>query len=305
MSSLNEIRSRINSIKSTRQITSAMRLVASSKHHKAVTAIDRFSNYQCSLQKMLFNFTSYCKKESIKVDVPFTSVKEKIGKVAIIVISSNMSLCGSFNENVAKKFFGVMEEYKTLGWDNVLVIPIGVHISKKVIGCPNVYGENLDHIVKNPTYEDCYKLSEKLIKMYQDGELDKIELIYNHCKSTSSQIVVREPFLPLDVNSLYEKFSKPMEEEQHDDKKYVAHYVFEPTPSQLMNSLVPKLVKLKIYTTLLDSVAAEHSARMIAMQIATDNADDLLSKLKIQYNKQRQQAITNELLDIVGGSVNR
>lgn len=305
MGSLNEIRTRINSIKSTRQITSAMRLVASSKHHKAVVAIDRFSNYQDSLQKMLFDFTSYCQKESVKVDVPFSSAKENVGKVAVVVVSSNMSLCGSFNENVVKKFSETMEEYKSLGWDNVLVIPIGVHVTKKVSSYPCVYGENLDHIVKNPTYDDCYKLSEKLIKMYQDGELDKIELIYNHCKSTSSQIVVRETFLPLDINSLYEKFEKLAKEEQQEQRKYVAHYVFEPTPNQLMNSLVSKLVRLKIYTVLLDSVAAEHSARMIAMQIATDNADDLLSQLKIQYNKQRQQAITNELLDIVGGSVNR
>jgi len=297
MGYLNEIRSRINSVNSTRQITSAMKMVSSAKHHKAQNAIDRFSVYQQNLLMMLNDFMEYCEREDVKVDIPFSTQRE-VKKVAVIAVSSNMSLCGAFNENIAKELASTMEGYKSLGWENVQIYPIGLKIAKKAAAYPNVYWEVLNDMIKKPKYSETVKLTERLVELYSKGEIDRIELIYNHCKSSSKQIVLRETYLPVlpdDLKKMFQEGTKLIK------GKYSSQFLLEPDPQTLINALIPKIIRLKLYAVLLDSAAAEQSARMMAMQIATDNADELLQSLRIQYNKQRQQAITNELLDIMGG----
>ena len=297
MGYLNEIRSRINSVNSTRQITSAMKMVSSAKHHKAQNAIDRFSVYQQNLLMMLHDFMEYCEREDVKVDIPFSTQRE-VKKVAVVAVSSNMSMCGAFNENIAKELASTMEGYKSLGWENVLIYPIGLKIAKKAAAYPNVYWEVLNDMIKKPKYSETVKLTERLVELYSKGEIDRIELIYNHCKSSSKQIVLRETYLPVlsdDLKKMFQEGTKLIK------GKYSSQFLLEPDPQTLINALIPKIIRLKLYAVLLDSAAAEQSARMMAMQIATDNADELLQSLRIQYNKQRQQAITNELLDIMGG----
>lgn len=297
MGYLNEIRSRINSVNSTRQITSAMKMVSSAKHHKAQNAIDRFSVYQQNLLMMLHDFMEYCEREEVRVDIPFSTPRE-VKKVAVIAVSSNMSMCGAFNENIAKELASTMEGYKSLGWENVLIYPIGLKIAKKAAAYPNVYREVLNDMIKKPNYSETVKLTEHLVDLYSNGVIDKIELIYNHCKSSSKQIVLRETYLPVlsdDLKKMFQEGTKLIK------GKYSLQFLLEPDPQTLINALIPKIIRLKLYAVLLDSAAAEQSARMMAMQIATDNADELLQSLRIQYNKQRQQAITNELLDIMGG----
>ncbi len=297
MGYLNEIRSRINSVNSTRQITSAMKMVSSAKHHKAQNAIDRFSVYQQNLLIMLHDFMEYCEREDVKVDIPFSTSRE-VKKVAVIAISSNMSLCGAFNENIAKELASTMDGYKSLGWENVQIYPIGLKIAKKAAAYPNVYGEDLNDLIKKTKYSETVKLTEHLVELYSKGEIDRIELIYNHCKSNSKQIVLRETYLPVlsdDLKKMFQEGTKLIK------GKYSSQFLLEPDSQTLINALIPKIIRLKLYAVLLDSAAAEQSARMMAMQIATDNADELLQSLRIQYNKQRQQAITSELLDIMGG----
>ena len=153
-------------------------------------------------------------------------------------------------------------------------------------------------MIKKPNYSETVKLTEHLVDLYSNGVIDKIELIYNHCKSSSKQIVLRETYLPVlsdDLKKMFQEGTKLIK------GKYSSQFLLEPDPQTLINALIPKIIRLKLYAVLLDSAAAEQSARMMAMQIATDNADELLQSLRIQYNKQRQQAITNELLDIMGG----
>ena len=297
MGYLNEIRSRINSVNSTRQITSAMKMVSSAKHHKAQNAIDRFSVYQQNLLMMLHDFMEYCEREEVRVDIPFSTPRE-LKKVAVVAVSSNMSMCGAFNENIAKELASTMEGYKSLGWENVLIYPIGLKIAKKAAAYPNVYREVLNDMIKKPNYSETVKLTEHLVDLYSNGVIDKIELIYNHCKSSSKQIVLRETYLPVlsdDLKKMFQEGTKLIK------GKYSSQFLLEPDLQTLINALIPKIIRLKLYAVLLDSAAAEQSARMMAMQIATDNADELLQSLRIQYNKQRQQAITNELLDIMGG----
>ena len=298
MGYLNEIRSRINSVNSTRQITSAMKMVSSAKHHKAQNAIDRFAVYQQNLLMMLHDFMDYCEREDIKVEIPF-STPRKVKKVAVVAVSSNMSLCGAFNENIAKELASTMEGYKSLGWENVLIYPIGLKIAQKTAAYPKVYGNVLNDMIKKPKYSETVKLTEHLVNLYSKGEIDRIELIYNHCKSSSKQIVLRETYLPVlsdDLKKMFQEGTKMIK------GKYSSQFLLEPDPQTLINALIPKIIRIKLYSVLLDSAAAEQSARMMAMQIATDNADELLQSLRIQYNKQRQQAITNELLDIMGGT---
>lgn len=298
MGYLNEIRSRINSVNSTRQITSAMKMVSSAKHHKAQNAIDRFAVYQQNLLMMLHDFMDYCEREDIKVEIPFSTPRE-VKKVAVVAVSSNMSLCGAFNENIAKELASTMEGYKSLGWKNVLIYPIGLKIAQKTAAYPNVYGNVLNDMIKKPKFSETVKLTEHLVNLYSKGEIDRIELIYNHCKSSSKQIVLRETYLPVlsdDLKKMFQEGTKMIK------GKYSSQFLLEPDPQTLINALIPKIIRIKLYSVLLDSAAAEQSARMMAMQIATDNADELLQSLRIQYNKQRQQAITNELLDIMGGT---
>lgn len=284
MSSLKEIKSRIQSVKSTQKITSAMKMVSSAKLRKAQKTIENFFPYEQRLNGLLNNFLS-AEEDNSSV---FSEIRE-VKRVAIVVFSSNSSLCGGYNSNVSKLLAQTVEKYHKLGREHILIYPVGKKVAK---ACRKLGFEpeaNFEAMADKPSYAATLSLSNELIELFRNKDIDKVELIYHHFASKSSQILKSETFLPIQL--------KPSQK-----GTVVLDYIVEPDRETIMNELIPKVLRLKIYTALLDSNASEHAARTMAMQIATDNATDILQELSLQYNKSRQQAITNELLDIVGGS---
>jgi len=284
MASLKEIKSRIQSVKSTQKITSAMKMVSSAKLRKAQKTIENFFPYEQRLTGLLNNFLS-AEEDNSSV---FSEVRE-VKRVAIVVFSSNSSLCGAYNSNVAKQLANSVEKYQKLGREHILVFPVGKKIAKVCRKLGFDSERNFESMADKPSYAATLSLSDELIQMFLDKDIDKVELIYHHFVSKSTQKLITETFLPIQL-------AKPV-------KGNVAlDYIVEPDRKTILSELVPMVLRLKVYIALLDSNASEHAARTIAMQMATDNATDLLQELSLQYNKSRQQAITNELLDIVGGS---
>lgn len=284
MATLKEIKSRIQSVKSTQKITSAMKMVSSAKLRKAQRTIENFYPYEQKLTGLLNNFLS---AEDNATSV-FAEVRE-VKRVAIVIFSSNSSLCGAFNSNVAKQFAQTLEKYEKLGREHILVYPVGKKIAKvcRKMGFPVEH--NFEAMADKPGYNATLDLSNELLQLYSDKNIDRVEIIYHHFVSKSTQRLTAETLLPIQL-------AKPVKGAKNLD------YIVEPDRQTLIEELVPKVLKLKIYTALLDSSASEHAARTLAMQTATDNATDLLQDLSLQYNKSRQQAITSELLDIIGGS---
>ncbi|WP_448789817.1 F0F1 ATP synthase subunit gamma [Bacteroides graminisolvens] len=291
MASLKEIKTRIGSVKSTRQITSAMKMVASAKLHKAQGAIESMLPYQSKLNAILTNFLS----TDSEIESPFTRVRP-VQKVALVVFSSNSSLCGSFNANVLKQFALAHESYQQLGADNILVFPVGKKIEEKVRKMGYQTQGSFQHMADKPSYDETVQLATQLMEMFLAGEVDKVELIYHHFKSVGSFQLVQETYLPIDLSTAESASEKKATSRKID-------YIVEPSVEEFIAHLLPRVITLKMFTALLDSNASEHAARTVAMQIATDNANELIQELTKQYNKIRQQTITNELLDIVGGSM--
>ena len=323
MPSLKEIKGRIASVNSTRKITSAMKMVASSKLHHAQVAIQNMLPYETMLEHILKSFLAAEAEAQTIYDQ-----ERPVRRAALVVFSSNSSLCGGFNSNVIKLMTNAVKELSDeLGAENVEVYPIGRKVAEKArkLGY-NVRGDRSD-LVDHPNVRQCIDLAMELGKRFADGELDQVDLIYHHFKSAGSQILTSKTFLPIDVESElqsdherdltsnvvtkqaqeYLKKNRRQKERTEGDgavKPLNDNFIVEPDMNAVLSQLIPKLAHLMLYTALLDSVASEHAARMVAMQTATDNADELLRQLNLQYNKSRQQAITSELLDIVGGSVN-
>lgn len=290
MATLKEIKSRIQSVKSTQKITSAMKMVSSAKLRKAQKQIESFYPYEQKLTQILSNFLS-AEEESSSVYAEQREVK----RVALVAFSSNSSLCGSFNSNIAKKLALAVEKYNHLGKENIMIFPIGKKVSQAVKKMGFAVEEIFDEMINKPSYQPAQELAGRLMEMFDNKEIDRVELIYYHFKNKSSQVLTESAFLPIEL--------KNFQTLQTDNKVQIhQNYLVEPDRLSVMSVLIPKVIRLKLYTALLDSSASEHAARTIAMQIATDNADDLLQELNLQYNKSRQQAITNELLDIIGGS---
>ncbi|WP_321480665.1 F0F1 ATP synthase subunit gamma [uncultured Bacteroides sp.] len=289
MASLKDIKTRISSVRSTRQITSAMKMVASAKLHKAQGAIENMLPYQTKLNAILTNFL----RTDSTIDSPYIAVRP-VNKVAIVVFSSSTSLCGAFNANVAKHFVQVLEDYKHLDQKNILIYPIGKKIEENIKKMGYEVQGSFQHLADKPSYKESSELGERLMDLFASKEVDRVELIYHHFKSTASQTLVRENFLPLDLT--VDQVDKKIKGKNID-------YIVEPSAADFIANLLPKVITLKMYTALLDSNASEHAARTMAMQIATDNANELIQDLTKQYNKSRQQSITNELLDIIGGSM--
>ena len=290
MASLKEIKNRIGSVKSTKKITSAMKMIASSKLHKAQNAISNFLPYQQKLDVILTNLLS----SDTSYESPFIQ-KRETKRVAIVGFASNSSLCGAYNSNVIKEFNTAYSKKKEeIGARNILVYPIGKKLAdalkKQGVAAQGDYREMAD----NPTFLAVQDLAKELIKKYIDGEIDEVILIYHHFISTGSQKLKKTQFLPFDLES-----AKP---ESQQDENMFADYILEPSKEEILDSLIPTVLYSRLYAALLDASASEHAARMIAMQIASDNADELVQDLTIQYNKSRQQAVTNELLDIIGGA---
>ncbi len=291
MASLKEVKGRINSINGTLKITSAMKMVASSKLHKAQEAIENMLPYERRLHHMLTNFLN----AGLSVESPFV-VKRDVKKIAIVVFASNSSLCGGFNVNVIRHLSEMLEEYiQQLGKENILVYPIGRKVADAVKKLGITPMGDYQHMSGKPNYKEASDLAAELMDRFVSGEIQQVEMLYNHFKSTSTQVLTRETYLPINLAQA--------STEEKQDKGMQADYIIEPSAEKVMQELLPKVLRMKMYTVLLDSNAAEHAARTMAMQIATDNANDLIQELTLIYNKSRQQAITNELLDIIGGTM--
>lgn len=322
MPSLKEIKGRIASVNSTRKITSAMKMVASSKLHHAQVAIQNMLPYETMLEHILKSFLA-AEAEAQTI----YNQERPVKRVALVVYSSNSSLCGGFNANVIRLMMNTVKALsEELGAENVEVYPIGRKVAEKAgkLGY-NVRGDR-SAMIDKPNVQDCIDLAMELGKRFADGELDRVDLIYHHFKSAGSQILTQKTFLPIDIAEelerdherdltlnvatrqsqeyLKQNGRRKKQTETAEVKPLNDNFIVEPDMGTVLALLIPKMAHLMLYTALLDSIASEHAARMVAMQTATDNADELLRQLNLQYNKSRQQAITNELLDIVGGSVN-
>ncbi|MDY4731885.1 MAG: F0F1 ATP synthase subunit gamma [Prevotella sp.] len=321
MPSLKEIKTRISSVNSTRKITSAMKMVASSKLHHAQVMIENMLPYESMLEHILKTFLA----SEADASTVF-STERQVNRVALVVFSSNSSLCGGFNANVIKMMQQTVDEYRAKGINDVVVYPVGRKVAEKVTKLGLEKGGDFTSLADKPNVQQCIDLARELGNKFLHGELDRVELIYHHFKSAGSQILTRKALLPIDISKeldedderdltsniatlkAQEYLRKRGERDSKRDKEQAKplndNFIVEPDMESVLKILIPKLLHLMVYTALLDSNASEHAARMVAMQTATDNADELLRQLNLQYNKSRQQAITNELLDIVGGSVN-
>ena len=298
-----------------------MKMVASSKLHHAQQLIENMLPYESMLEHILKAFLASMPEARTPLDVE----RKQLKRVALVPFSSNSSLCGGFNANVTKLLQQAVAHYREQGVTDIVVYPIGRKITEQATKMGLQIGGNFNLLAEKPNAHQCADIATELSEQYAAGELDKVELIYHHFKSAGSQILTRRTFLPIDLSTELGRFSdrdlssdvvtakaqeylkkKAAKEEKTKDevKPLNDNFLVEPDMETILTTLIPKELNLMMYTALLDSNASEHAARMVAMQTATDNADELLRDLNLQYNKSRQQAITNELLDIMGGSVN-
>ena len=280
MSSFKEIKKRINSIKSTRKTTSAMKMVSSSKLRKAENKLSNILQYSKALRHIMESLPASGYTSPICMERP-------VKNVALIAFSSDSSLCGAFNSNISRELQKAYYKYKkSPGIEAVFVHTIGkkVYDSIRKTGIPIT--KNFDNLAGKPDQKTVSDFAATIITQFEKKQIDRVDLIYHHFKSAGIQELVNIPLLPV----------KLTEQQKETD------YIIEPSREEVLKALLPDIIKTKIFAALLDSNTSEHAARMIAMQTATDNADDLVSELTIEYNKSRQQAITNELLDLIGGS---
>ena len=289
MASLREIKDRIGSVRSTLKITSAMKLVASAKLRKAQSAIETMYPYQRALSDILSRIPASALPQP-KAPAPepkefgFEETVPLPPRVAVVAIASNTSLCGGFNATAVKAALTELGRYK-----DPAVFAVGRKMADKLRKSGYPSQGDYNHLSGSPTYDQAESFARDLIERYEAGEFDRIVLVYNHFVSTASQKVVVEEYLPGGIRQ---------DEAGHDD----CEYIFEPDVEEIVRTLLPQVLRLKIYTVLLDSSAAEFAARTVAMQTASDNADEILGELTLEYNKGRQQKITSEILDLLGGA---
>jgi len=281
MPNLKEIRNRITSVSSTMQITSAMKMVSAAKFKKAQDSIIAIRPYSNKLTELIQSLTSASSIDSENV----LAIKRKIKKVLIVVISSNRGLCGAFNSNIIKKAQSLIDgSFKEKKINLITIGKKGTDYYKKKL----IFSSH-DEIYDNLSYENVAEIAQKIIDSYSDGSFDKVLLVYNQLKNVATQLIKVEGYLPLEKESSEEKLENK-------------DYIYEPSQEAVLNELIPKSLKIQLLKAIKDSVASEHGARMTAMHKATDNATELRDQLKLSYNKARQAAITNEILEIVGGA---
>ena len=281
MANLKEIRNRISSIGSTMQITSAMKMVSAAKLKKAQDAITAMRPYSSKLTELLQNLSA-----TLDGDAGGAYSKQReVSKVLLVVVTSNRGLCGGFNSSVIKETTqNIAANYQEVDVDLLTIGKKGNDILSK--SYPVIDARN--DVFDNLTFDYVAEVAEKIMKLYSDGTYDKIEIIYNRFKNAATQIPQVEQYLPI----------KPVE----GDTNASADYIFEPSKEKIVLELIPKSLKTQLFKAVRDSFAAEHGARMTAMHKATDNATELRDELLLTYNKARQAAITNEILEIVGGA---
>ncbi|NLP57231.1 ATP synthase F1 subunit gamma [Lutibacter sp. B1] len=281
MANLKEIRNRITSIGSTMQITSAMKMVSAAKLKKAQDAITQMRPYANKLTELLQNLSATLEGEIGGV----YSEQKEVSKVLLVVITSNRGLCGGFNSSIIKASVKNIEDnYKGKQVDLLTIGKKGNDILSKTY----TVIENDNEIFDDLTFENVAVVAERLMNLFATGKYDKIELVYNRFKNAATQIPTIEQFLPI----------IPVKESSNVN----IDYIFEPSKAEIVLELIPKSLKTQLFKAIRDSFASEHGARMTAMHKATDNATDLRDELLLTYNKARQSAITNEILEIVGGA---
>ncbi len=281
MANLKEIRNRISSISSTMQITSAMKMVSAAKLKKAQDAITAMRPYADKLTELLQSLSATLDADSGSV----YAAEKEVNNVLLVVITSNRGLCGAFNSNIIKQTNSLIDT--TYTGKKVDVLAIGKK-ANDAFEKKDVVIANKSEVFDELTFDNVAEIAQLLMDKFVDGSYDKIELVYNKFKNAATQIIMTEQFLPI--------VAETSEAEVNLD------YVFEPSKVEIVEALIPKSLKTQLYKAIRDSFAAEHGARMTAMHKATDNATELRDALKLTYNKARQAAITNEILEIVGGA---
>ena len=281
MSGLKEIRNRISSVSSTMQITNAMKMVSAAKLKKAQDSITATLPYSNKLSELIKNI-------SASVDSDESSPlfeKRELKKPLLIVVTSNKGLCGGFNSSIIKETYSLASEYGSNTPDLLTIGKKGNDILRKKFNVISSHNEVYD----NFSYSSVKEIAENITQRFESEEYDEIVLVYNHFKNAATQIITKEQFLPILDDSV-------------DTSNVPGDYIFEPNRTKILEELIPKSLAIQLFKAISDSIAGEHGARMTAMHKATDNATDLRDQLKLTYNKARQTAITNEILEIVGGA---
>jgi len=281
MSGLKEIRNRISSVSSTMQITNAMKMVSAAKLKKAQDSITATLPYSNKLSELVKNISASI--DSVDSNPLF--VAREVKKPLIIVITSNKGLCGGFNSNIIKEVHNISTEYGSNKPDLLTIGKKGDDILKKKFNVISSHNDLFDEF----SYLNVKSIASKIMELYTDEKYDEVILVYNHFKNAATQIITKEQFLPISENN-------------DDNVSTSGDYIFEPNREKILEELIPKTLSIQLFKSISDSIAGEHGARMTAMHKATDNASELRDQLKLTYNKARQTAITNEILEIVGGA---
>jgi F-type H+-transporting ATPase subunit gamma len=287
MAGLKEIRTRIASVKTTRQVTSAMKIVSAAKLKKAQDAIYQIRPYANKLYGILSSLSSSLENAD---DSVYLKQREP-EKVLIVLVSSNRGLCGGFNANISKKAVKLVQEKysEQLSKGKVQFLCIGKQGMRQMKFHGMRVADNRNDIFDNLSFEPISGIALELMKWFEEGTYDRIELVYNQFKNAAVQVQTAEQFLPVEIK-------------KEENVKIKYDLIYEPSKEYIIQELIPRILKIQFYKALLDSHAAEHGARLTAMHSATDNATELLNYLTLQYNKARQAAITGEILEIVCGA---
>lgn len=285
MANLKEVRTRISSVSSTQQITSAMKMVSAAKFRRAQNAIIGMRPYAAQLNEIIADINT-----GDGVMTPYHAVRP-VEKVVLVVVTSNKGLCGAFNSNVLK-----LAQQRIDHWRSqkvaIQVMAIGRKASESLAKQKDLQLTSHDDLLDNPSFDATAELADKLMEQYSDKAVDRVEIVYNQFKNSLAQILSCEQFLPVESA----KADTPNGKKQNND------YLYEPSKEEILREMIPLTLRSTFYRIILDSLAAEHGARMTAMQKATDNATELLKDLRLSYNKARQASITNEIIEIVSGS---
>ena len=295
MANLKEVRTRINSVNSTMQITSAMKMVSASKLRKSQSTIVALRPYASKLQEIMQHLSSSLQTSSEGVFAKIHKENPEDEKILLIPVASNKGLCGVFNVNVLRETLRVLHEDFKVQNDkgNVDILCISKKIEETLKFKKYHIAGNENDLLDNLSYEATLPFAERLMNDFVEEKYDRIIFIYNQFKNAGTQILTKEQFLPIVSEDIVEETKNPVED---------IEYIFQPSKEEILNSLIPNSLKLQVYKILLDSFTSEHGARMVSMTKATDNATELLKDLNLSYNKARQGAITNEIIEIVGGA---
>ena len=284
MANLKEVRTRIASVSSTQQITSAMKMVSAAKFRRAQNAIIGMRPYAAQLNEIIADIDT-----GDGVQTPYHAVRP-VQTVTLVVVTSNKGLCGAFNSNVIKEANARINHYQQKTGVELSLITIGKRATEFFSKHTTLVKGSFDDVLDKPTFDNVAAIAEDIMKRFCDKEYDKVELVYNKFKNSLTQILSTEQFLPV------------MPDTKKNESKVQSDYIFEPSKEEILKEMIPLSLRSQFYRVVLDSLASEHGARMTAMQKATDNATELLKELKLTYNKARQTAITNEIIEIVSGA---